>query len=104
MKHQTVLIISLVVLALTSSSLAQKPKKVAVVLPGSIHVDLSRERVGRESTKFLAVVGNWSIVADGGRNVLGVDGRSCCGANPREAWQRRRAPSTAPATKSLSTT
>jgi hypothetical protein len=32
--------------------------------PKSIHVDLSKERPGRDSTKFLAVVGNWSIVDD----------------------------------------
>lgn len=41
----------------------------------AVHVDLSKERVGRESTKFLSVVGNWSIVDDGGRKVLAVDGR-----------------------------
>jgi hypothetical protein len=38
-------------------------------------VDLSKEKVGRESTRFLSVVGNWSIVDDGGKKVLGVDGR-----------------------------
>jgi hypothetical protein len=27
--------------------------------PKSIHVDLSKEKPGRDSTKFLAVVGNW---------------------------------------------
>ena len=41
----------------------------------AIHVDLSKERVGHESSKFLSVVGNWSIVEDGGRKVLAVDGR-----------------------------
>lgn len=41
----------------------------------AIHVDLSKERVGHESAKFLGVVGNWSIVEDGGRKVLAVDGR-----------------------------
>jgi hypothetical protein len=39
------------------------------------HVDLSKEKVGHESAKFLSVVGNWSIVDDGGRKVLAVDGR-----------------------------
>ena len=33
---------------------------------GTIRVDLSKERPGRESTRFLSVVGNWSIVEDGG--------------------------------------
>jgi hypothetical protein len=41
----------------------------------SVRVDLSKERVGRESSRFLSVVGNWSIVDDNGKKVLGVDGR-----------------------------
>ena len=41
----------------------------------AIHIDLSKERLGHESGRFLAVVGNWSIVEDGGRKVLAVDGR-----------------------------
>ena len=49
---------------------------------GTIRVDLSRERPGRESTKFLAVVGNWSIVEDGGKRVLGVDGRAWLRGQP----------------------
>src|ERR1700741_2099735 len=51
-------------------AVAQKSSK-----PKAIHVDLSKEKVGRDSTKFLAVVGNWSVVDDGGTKVLGVDGR-----------------------------
>ena len=44
---------------------------------GEVRVDLSKERVGHESTKFLAVVGNWSIIEDNsGKRVLAVDGRS----------------------------
>src|ERR1044072_124188 len=39
------------------------------------HVDLSKERDGHESARFLAVVGNWSIVEDGGRKGLAGDGR-----------------------------
>ena len=42
----------------------------------TIRVDLSKERSGHESGKFLSVVGNWSIVEDGGKKVLGVDGRA----------------------------
>lgn len=45
-------------------------------------VDLSRERAGHESTKFLGIVGNWSIVDDGGRKVLAVDGRSWLRGQP----------------------
>lgn len=59
------------------SVLAQKSSK-----PKSVHVDLSKERVGRDSTKFLAVVGNWSIVDDGGTRVLGVDGRQWLRGQP----------------------
>src|ERR1044072_8784008 len=51
--------------------------------PKSIHVDLSKEKPGRDSTKFLAVVGNWSIVDDGGgAKVLGVDGRQWLRGQP----------------------
>ena len=35
-----------------------------------------------DSTKFLAVVGNWSIVDDGGTKVLGVDGRQWLRGQP----------------------
>ena len=56
---------------------AQKSSK-----PRSIHVDLSKEKVGRDSTKFLAVVGNWSVVDDGGTKVLGVDGRQWLRGQP----------------------
>ena len=48
----------------------------------SVRVDLSRERVGHESTKFVAVVGNWSIIDDGGKKVLSVDGRSWLRGQP----------------------
>jgi hypothetical protein len=40
-----------------------------------IKVDLSKERAGGESSRFLSVVGNWSIVDDNNKKVLGVDGR-----------------------------
>ena len=41
----------------------------------ALRVDLSKERAGGEPTKFLSVVGNWSIVEDNNKKVLGVDGR-----------------------------
>jgi hypothetical protein len=50
--------------------------------PKSIRVDLSKEKPGRDSTKFLAVVGNWSVVDDGGTKVLGVDGRQWLRGQP----------------------
>src|ERR1700741_5196765 len=58
-------------------AVAQKSSK-----PKSIHVDLSKEKVGRDSTKFLSVVGNWSIIDDGGTKVLGVDGRQWLRGQP----------------------
>jgi hypothetical protein len=48
----------------------------------ALHVDLSKEKAGRESAKFLSVVGNWSIVDDGGKKVLGVDGRAWLRGQP----------------------
>lgn len=45
-------------------------------------VDLSKEKAGHESVKFLSVVGNWSIVDDGGRKVLSVDGRQWLRGQP----------------------
>lgn len=48
----------------------------------ALRVDLSQERLGRESGKFLAVVGNWSIVDDGGKRVLAVDGRKWLRGQP----------------------
>lgn len=48
----------------------------------TIQVDLTKERSGHESGKFLSVVGNWSIVDDGGKKVLGVDGRSWLRGQP----------------------
>src|SRR5436190_1854022 len=50
---------------------------------GEIRVDLTKERVGHESTKFLAVVGNWSIIEDNsGKKVVAVDGRSWLRGQP----------------------
>ena len=65
------------VLLLGGSTFAQRTSK-----PKSIHVDLTKEKVGRDSTRFLAVVGNWSIVDDGGAKVLGVDGRQWLRGQP----------------------
>jgi hypothetical protein len=52
-------------LALCHLAAAQKP----------VRVDLSKEKEGAEPSRFLAVVGDWSIVTDDGKKVLLVDGR-----------------------------
>lgn len=38
-------------------------------------INLSSERPGREPSRFVSVVGDWSIAADAGKKVLQVDGR-----------------------------
>ncbi|MBX7221397.1 MAG: DUF1080 domain-containing protein [Blastocatellia bacterium] len=63
-----------------TSALSQKSK--AGGPPQSIHIDVTKEKVGRDSTKFLAVVGNWSVVDDGGTKVMAVDGREWLRGNP----------------------
>lgn len=80
MKLRTGLIWLTMSLLLVSAS-AQK-KKPAPPKPGALRVDLQGERAGRESTKFVSVVGNWSIVEDSGKKVLGVDGRSWLRGQP----------------------
>ena len=52
-------------LALCNLAAAQKP----------LRVDLSKEKDGAEPSRFLAVVGDWSIATDDGKKVLLVDGR-----------------------------
>src|SRR5438477_2366199 len=48
----------------------------------SIHIDVSKDKVGGESKQFLSVVGNWTVVEDGGKKVLAVDGREWLRGNP----------------------
>src|SRR3954449_8293600 len=49
----------------------------------SVGVNLSKERVGREPSRFVPVVGNWTIVKDDkGQNVLQVDGRQWIKGQP----------------------
>src|SRR6185503_1567824 len=48
----------------------------------TIRIDLSKEKVGSESAKFLSVVGNWVIVEDGGKKCLAVDGRQWMRGQP----------------------
>jgi len=50
-------------------------KASAAKAPAPIQVDLSKEKEGGEPSRFLSVVGDWSIAADAGKKVLLVDGR-----------------------------
>src|SRR4029453_1063265 len=65
----------------TFSAVAQKTKKPAAA-PKSVRIDISKDKVGGESSKFLSVVGNWSVVDDGGRKAYAVDGREWLRGNP----------------------
>jgi len=60
-------VVVLIVLAFTVMQCTKSPQRVGV--------DVSKEKVGGESSKFLSVVGNWVIVDDGGKQVMAVDGR-----------------------------
>jgi hypothetical protein len=83
MKLQAGSTILLTILMVVIPSTAQRVSRGgSATTAGTVRVDLSKERVGHESTKFLAVVGNWSIVDDGGKRVLGVDGRSWLRGQP----------------------
>lgn len=75
MKKLLILLGAIILFA--GSAAAQRTAK-----PKTIRVDLSKERSGRDSTRFLAVVGNWAIVDDGGTKVLGVDGRQWLRGQP----------------------
>ena len=68
------LIVLMCGLLLSLTAVAQHPKK-ASKTPKSIHVDLTKEKVGGDSSKFLSVVGNWGIVQDDNKKVPMVDGR-----------------------------
>jgi hypothetical protein len=62
-------------------AVAQKTKKPAAA-PKSLRIDISKDKVGGESSKFLSVVGNWSVVDDGGKKAYAVDGREWLRGNP----------------------
>jgi hypothetical protein len=78
MKLKSIVLLLLVTLSISAQHVS-RPSSGSTT---TVRVDLSKERVGRESTKFLSVVGNWSIVEDGGKKVLGVDGRSWLRGQP----------------------
>jgi len=85
MKHRSIAVsLFMVVLAATAGAQGAKRARAAARLggPKSIRVDLSKEKVGGESAKFLSVVGNWSIVQDEGHKCLAVDGRQWMRGQP----------------------
>ncbi|HTG34536.1 MAG TPA: hypothetical protein VLB76_16570 [Thermoanaerobaculia bacterium] len=73
-------------------------------MPAIVRVDLNNEKEGGEPSKLLSVVGDWSIATDDGKKVLLVDGRQWKKGQPAGGLADRRAPSTARATRSSSTT
>ncbi len=70
MKARVRLMIRAIVLITLALAVMQCTKS-----PHRVGVDVSKEKVGGESSKFLSVVGNWVIVDDGGKLVMAVDGR-----------------------------
>jgi hypothetical protein len=60
-----------------AASLSAQPAK-----PKPVSIDLSKEKEGAEPTRFLAVVGDWSIVTDEGKKALLVDGRAWKNGQP----------------------
>ena len=65
MKLRVGLVLLLTTVMPAVSATAQRISKGPSTASGATRVDLSREATGRESTKFVAVVGNWTIVDDG---------------------------------------
>lgn len=81
MKYRSFLILTAALSAAALSTYAQKPRK-AGGAPQSIRIDLRGEKPGSEPSKFLSMVGNWSIVQDDGKNCLAVDGRQWMRGQP----------------------
>src|SRR5882672_5931288 len=48
---------------------------VTVLAAKAIRIDVVQEKAGGEPTHFLAMVGNWVVAQDEGKNILMVDGR-----------------------------
>jgi len=79
MTAKTISLLSLITILVYLSGNAQRRG----VSSGTTRIDLQSERFGHESTKFLSVVGNWSIVEDNsGKKVIAVDGRSWLRGQP----------------------
>ena len=75
MKMRVTALLSVAILTVVALSATAAPKTIAV--------SLAKERVGGEPSRFVAVVGDWSIVADDhGKKVLQVDGRQWIKGQP----------------------
>ncbi|MGE0886692.1 MAG: family 16 glycoside hydrolase [Blastocatellales bacterium] len=74
-----ILILSLAALTMTPPTMAQNKK---VAAPKPIHISIAKDKIGGESSKFLSIVGDWSVVDDGGKKVYAVDGRQWLRGNP----------------------
>ena len=84
---QKSLLTAALVLACATSLGAQPAKSpgkaaAAAAAPKTVSVDLSKEKENAEPTRFLAVVGDWSIVTDAGKKALLVDGRAWKNGQP----------------------
>lgn len=82
MRFRVLLSLSIIGLIANSAFSQRAGGRSGATSSNTVRVDLSRERSGHESTKFLSMVGNWSIVDDGGKKVLAVDGRSWLRGQP----------------------
>ncbi len=74
-------VLTIIILGLALPVGAQRTKRTEAA-PKARHVDLSKEKVGSESSRFLSVVGNWIIVEDEGKKRLAVDGRQWMRGQP----------------------
>lgn len=77
---RSLLIFGAMLLALALPVIAQNKKPAAA--PKSIRVDIGKDKVGGESSKFLSLVGDWLVVEDGGKKVYAADGRQWLRGNP----------------------
>ncbi len=80
MRKPGLILFSLALSLFGMSLLAQAPapkaqNTKAPAPPAVVRVDLAGEKVGGEPTRFLSVVGDWSIATEGSEKVLLVDGR-----------------------------
>ncbi len=74
MKRVFLFFIVAVLAVFNISAFAQKGK--------SVHVEVKKDKIGNESSQFLGIVGNWSVVQDGNSKVLAVDGRQWMKGQP----------------------
>lgn len=81
MQRHICLVLSIVLFGLAATTAGQRTKK-DTSHSKAVHIDLAKEKVGKESAKFLSVVGNWLIIDDGGKKVLAVDGRQWLRGQP----------------------